>query len=72
MKSDGPIPAHLLGNMWAQTWSSKANIMLPYPKKPSVDVTDEMVKKGWTQFKMFRKAEDFFVSLGLDKMPDSL
>ena len=64
----GPIPAHLLGNMWAQTWSNLKDIVLPSPDKPNVDVRQAMHDKGWKAKDMFLKAEDFFVSLGLEKM----
>uniref|UniRef100_A0A6Q2XA23 Angiotensin-converting enzyme n=1 Tax=Esox lucius TaxID=8010 RepID=A0A6Q2XA23_ESOLU len=64
----GPIPAHLLGNMWAQTWNNIYDMMIPFPGKPNVDVTKEMEK--WNATHMFRVAEEFFTSLGLIKMPD--
>ncbi|KAM7381883.1 hypothetical protein PAMA_012642 [Pampus argenteus] len=66
----GPIPAHLLGNMWAQTWNNIYGMMIPFPDKPNIDVTDEMVKLGYNATHMFRVAEEFFTSLGLEKMPD--
>uniref|UniRef100_A0A673VXS9 Angiotensin-converting enzyme n=1 Tax=Salmo trutta TaxID=8032 RepID=A0A673VXS9_SALTR len=65
----GPIPAHLLGNMWSQTWNNIYGMMIPFPGKPNVDVTDEMVAKNWNATHMFRVAEEFFTSLGLIKMP---
>lgn len=40
--SDGTIPAHLLGNMWAQTWNNIQEMMIPFPKKKSVDVTNRL------------------------------
>ena len=64
----GALPAHLLGNMWGQSWGNIADIVKPYPKKPSIDVTDAMVKQGWTQQIMFEKADDFFVSMGMTKV----
>ena len=67
----GPLPAHLLGNMWAQSWSNIADILKPFPDKPSINVTGAMQEQGWTQKKMFEKADDFFQSMGLPKMPDS-
>jgi hypothetical protein len=70
VKNSGPLPAHLLGNMWAQSWSNIADILKPYPSKPSINVTGEMLKQGWTPTKMFQKADDFFQSMGLDKMPE--
>jgi peptidyl-dipeptidase A len=45
MPQDGTIPAHLLGNMWAQTWSGILNSMEgidPYPDVPTIDVTEAM------------------------------
>ncbi|TDG40372.1 hypothetical protein AWZ03_013202 [Drosophila navojoa] len=38
----GPLPMHLLGNMWAQKWSAIADLVSPFPDKPIVDVTAEM------------------------------
>ncbi|MBN3296564.1 angiotensin-converting enzyme [Amia ocellicauda] len=66
----GPIPAHLLGNMWAQQWNNIYDMMIPFPEKPNLDVTDVMVKKQWNATHMFRVSEDFFNSLGLIKMPE--
>lgn len=43
---DGPIPAHLLGNMWAQTWDNIAEFSTPYPGKQLPDVSDAMVEQG--------------------------
>ncbi|XP_067100399.1 angiotensin-converting enzyme [Osmerus mordax] len=66
----GPIPAHLLGNMWSQTWNNIYDMMIPFPGKPNVDVTKEMLEQGYNSTHMFRVAEEFFTSLGLIKMPD--
>ncbi|XP_034049711.1 angiotensin-converting enzyme [Thalassophryne amazonica] len=65
----GPIPAHLLGNMWAQTWNNIYSMMIPFPGKPNIDVTDEMVRQGYNATHMFHVAEEFFTSLGLIEMP---
>ncbi|PIK46247.1 putative angiotensin-converting enzyme isoform X3, partial [Apostichopus japonicus] len=42
---EGPIPAHLLGNMWAQSWSGLLDLVEPFPGKPSVDITPNLVSK---------------------------
>lgn len=55
--------------MWAQSWGNLIDILRPYPEKPDVDVTTEMVNQGWTAKKMFEKADEFFQSMGLDPMP---
>lgn len=41
----GPIPAHLMGNMWSQSWSEIYDLAIPYPGKTSVDVTPQMVQQ---------------------------
>ncbi|KAL8175812.1 UNVERIFIED_CONTAM: hypothetical protein K2H54_008788 [Gekko kuhli] len=65
----GPIPAHLLGNMWAQQWNNIYDMMIPFPNKPNLDVTNAMKQKNWNATHMFRVAEEFFTSLGLLEMP---
>ncbi|KAH1174233.1 angiotensin-converting enzyme isoform X1 [Mauremys mutica] len=65
----GPIPAHLLGNMWAQQWNNIYDMMVPFPGKPNLDVTSTMVQQNWNATHMFRVAEEFFTSLGLLGMP---
>lgn len=66
MRPDGPIPAHLLGNMWAQNWRNVLDIIKPYTETP--DVNGEMMKQGYTPTKIFQVAEEFFTSLGLAPM----
>ncbi|XP_033624233.1 angiotensin-converting enzyme-like [Asterias rubens] len=68
---NGPIPAHLLGNMWAQQWNNIYHLVTPYPDVPDIDVSKEMVRQDYTVKKMFRVAERFFTSLGMDPMPES-
>ncbi|MGH0131856.1 UNVERIFIED_CONTAM: hypothetical protein FKN15_047959 [Acipenser sinensis] len=65
----GPIPAHLLGNMWAQQWNNIYDMMIPFPNKPNMDVTQTMVDQKWNATHMFRVSEEFFTSLGLIGMP---
>ncbi|MFI5269935.1 MAG: M2 family metallopeptidase, partial [Chloroflexota bacterium] len=38
MDKDGTIPAHLLGNMWAQEWSNIYPLVQPYPGVKGADV----------------------------------
>ncbi|XP_067687134.1 uncharacterized protein [Haliotis asinina] len=65
---EGHIPAHLLGNMWAQTWGNLLSILQPYKNKQSVDVTPQMKAQGYTPLRMFQTAEEFFTSLGMEPM----
>ena len=43
MPADGTIPAHLLGNMWAQQWSNLLNIIPTMNPNPDVDPIDNKV-----------------------------
>ncbi len=69
VKNEGPIPAHVLGNMWAQEWGNIYPLVEPYPGEASLDVTAAIKKKGVTEKQLVEMGEDFFVSLGLKKLP---
>ncbi|KAI8441442.1 hypothetical protein MSG28_015042 [Choristoneura fumiferana] len=60
----GPIPAHLLGNLWAQNWDSIADLILPQ----TVDLDKSLKSSNWTALKLVKHAEDFYQSLGLPAM----
>lgn len=63
LRQDGPIPGHILGNMWSQNWKNIIDLLLPGSEIP--DVTGEMVKQGYTPTKIFQTAEEFFTSIGI-------
>ncbi|XP_068833594.1 angiotensin-converting enzyme-like protein Ace3 [Capricornis sumatraensis] len=65
----GPIPAHILGNMWAQSWVNILDLALPFPEKPPEDITKIMQGQHWKPEKMFQEAEKFFTSMGLLSTP---
>lgn len=48
IRADGPIPAHVVGDMWGQDWSMISDLLMPYPLSKSLDVTDEMLRQGFT------------------------
>ena len=64
-----PIPAHLLGNIWAQEWSNLAGDLEPYPGVGSIDLTAALRRQRYDPVKMARRAEGFFTSLGLQPLP---
>jgi peptidyl-dipeptidase A len=68
---DGPIPAHILGNMWAQEWGFIYDILEPYPGMSDLDVDATLKTKNYSPQEMVRSAEDFYVSLGMDRLPDT-
>ncbi|XP_052212999.1 angiotensin-converting enzyme-like isoform X2 [Dreissena polymorpha] len=69
--SSGHIPAHLFGDMWAQSWVNIYNLLEPYPGKGSQDLTKAMIHQKYNVTHVFRVAEEFFVSIGMQPMPDS-
>ncbi len=64
-----PIPAHLLGNMWAQEWGNIYDITQPYPGHGSLDVTRNLKAKKIDEKGMVKIGEKFFTSLGMDPLP---
>jgi peptidyl-dipeptidase A len=68
----GPIPAQLLGNMWAQDWSNIYPLVAPEATAGDKDDLTEMLKSKNTQpLDMVHYGENFFKSLGFDPLPDS-
>jgi peptidyl-dipeptidase A len=68
---DKPIPAHLLGNIWAQEWSFIYDLIEPYPGVSDLDVDSSLKTKNYSPQEMVRSAENFYVSLGLPRLPDT-
>lgn len=68
---DGPIPAHLLGNMWAQQWGGIYDLVGPPRRGPSYDLTRLLAGKQVDARGMVRYGEAFFTSLGFAPLPDT-
>ncbi|MCX7545251.1 M2 family metallopeptidase [Marinicella gelatinilytica] len=71
MGDDGMIPAHLLGNMWAQDWTAVYDLVKPANAGETIDVTARLKAQNYDAKKMVKTAENFFVSLGLDPLPET-
>ncbi len=69
--ANGTIPAHLLGNMWAQHWGNIYPLVEPFPKQTSIDVTKAMQDKGWDGMQMVKRGEAFYTSLGFEPLPET-
>ncbi|ACJ29127.1 Peptidyl-dipeptidase A [Shewanella piezotolerans WP3] len=67
----GAIPAHLLGNMWAQSWGNVYDQVAPQDADPGYDVTELLAKHNYDEIKMVKQAESFFTSLGFEELPDT-
>jgi peptidyl-dipeptidase A len=66
---DGPIPAHLLGNIWAQEWGNVYDLTGVKEDKGGVNVTELLKKKNLDAKGMVKYGEGFFTSLGFEKLP---
>jgi peptidyl-dipeptidase A len=67
----GTLPAHVLGNMWAQEWMNLYPLLEPFPGKSQLDVTAAIKAKKWDALRMVKEAERFFTGLGLKPLPKS-
>ena len=74
----GPIPSHVLGNMWAQSWDYVYPELEPYKGVAAIDVTPMLEKKFPAKpdalksaKEMVKIGENFYVSLGFDPLPPS-
>lgn len=65
----GPIPAHLLGNMWAQSWDNIYDILEPAGTTKNFDLTAILKEKKIDELEMVRYGERFFTSLGFAPLP---
>ena len=70
VSATGPIPAHLLGNMWAQSWGNLKDLLLP-ERGRGIDLEAAFAKKKIDEKEMVRYGERFFSSLGLAPLPAS-
>ncbi len=66
---DGPIPAHLLGNPWAQEWSNVYDLLGVQEDQGGVNVTELLKKKNLDPKGMVKYGEGFFTSLGFAPLP---
>ena len=73
MPTDGTIPAHILGNMWGQSWANIYDLVYEEntQQEPSIDLTAIIQEKNLTEIDMVEIAEDFFLSLGFQPLPQS-
>lgn len=67
----GKIPAHLLGNMWAQQWGNIYPLVAPEGADPGYDVTELLKTADLSETNMVKTGENFFVSLGFDPLPQT-
>ena len=65
----GPIPADLLGNIWAQDWTNIYPLVAPPKADPGFSLTDILKKRNMAALDMVRTGERFYTSLGFAPLP---
>jgi len=68
---DQPIPAHLLGNMWAQQWGNIYDLVAPPASDAGYDLTKVLQARQLDAKEMVRYGERFFTSLGFEPLPET-
>lgn len=65
----GPIPAHLLGNIWAQQWNNVYPLLAPKDADVGYDLNAILKTKKTDAQQMVKYGEGFFTSLGFAPLP---
>jgi len=68
---DGPLPAHLLGNIWAQDWSNVYPLAAPANADSGYSLTDILKRRKTGATDMVKAGERFYTSLGFAPLPES-
>ncbi len=67
--AEGPIPAHLFGNMWAQQWHNIYPLLAPQVGDRGYDLTSILKTRKTDEKQMVRYGESFFTSVGFEPLP---
>jgi peptidyl-dipeptidase A len=65
----GPIPAYLMGNIWAQDWSNLLPLVASGAGGPAYSLTDILKRRSIGAVEMAKTGERFFTSLGFAPLP---
>jgi peptidyl-dipeptidase A len=68
---DGPLPAHLLGNIWAQDWSNIYPLVAPGNADAGYSLTDILKRRKTGATDMVKIGERFYTSLGFAPLPET-
>ncbi len=68
---NGPIPAHLLGNMWSQEWGNIYDLLAPPAADPGYNLTEILKRRNTDAKQLVRYGEGFFTSLGFEPLPQT-
>jgi peptidyl-dipeptidase A len=69
--ASGPIPAYLLGNIWAQDWSNIYPLVAPKNADPGYSLDDILKQRKTPPLAMVKTGERFYSSLGFAPLPNT-
>ena len=67
--ANGPLPAHLLGNIWQQSWENIGELVAAPNAGTGYDLTKILKERKFDEREMVRYGERFFTSLGFAPLP---
>jgi len=67
--ANGPLPAHLLGNIWAQDWSNVYPLVKPANADKGYDLTSILKARKTSPVDMVKTGERFYTSIGFPSLP---
>ena len=70
-RKDGMIPAHLLGNMWAQEWGNIYDLVAPPAAPATYDIGQILESRHKSAKEIVQYGEGFFRSLGFGSLPET-
>ncbi|MDB4120691.1 M2 family metallopeptidase [Gammaproteobacteria bacterium] len=74
VSKEGVLPAHVLGNMWGQSWANVYDLVYTPDNltvSSGIDLTRILEEKNIDEIEMTKIAENFFISLGFQPLPDT-
>ena len=69
--ANGPLPAHLTGNIWAQDWSNIFPLVAPPSADPGYDLSAILKARKMNAVDMVKVGERFYTSLGFAPLPQT-
>jgi peptidyl-dipeptidase A len=69
LPANGMLPAHMLGNMWAQDWSNIYPLVAAPASGERYDLTAALERRKINERGLVKYAENFFTSLGYQPLP---
>jgi len=74
VSKEGVLPAHVLGNMWGQSWANVYDLVYTPDNlnaSSGIDLTKILEEKNIDEIEMTKIAENFFISLGFQPLPNT-